>query len=65
MAQLEELAKENAVTVTGADKFLEGWYYLACTNYLKGNALEMANFFYDSGMFTTSSPSWGNNGEFL
>lgn len=62
MDQLEELAKENAVTVVGADKFLEGWYYLACTNLSKGNALEMANFFYESGLFTNSSPSWGNNG---
>lgn len=61
-AQLETLAKENAVIVIGADKFMDGWYYLTCTNSSKGNTLEMANFFYESGLFANASPSWGNNG---
>lgn len=61
--QLEKLAKENAVEILGTDTSLKGWCYLACTNFSKGNALEMANLFYESGLFEYSSPSWGNNGE--
>jgi hypothetical protein len=55
---LEKLARENAVTIIGASEFLEGWYYLICTNLSKGNALEMANLFYESGLFEVSEPSF-------
>lgn len=62
-SQLEKLAKRNGVVIISDEEFLQGFYYLACTNLSGGNTLEMANFFYESGLFTTSSPSWGGNGE--
>lgn len=62
LEQLEQLAKENTVEILGTGTSLEGWYYFACTNLSKGNALEMANLFYESGLFEYSSPTWGNNG---
>lgn len=62
LSMLKELAKENAVEVIGADEFLQGCYYLACTNLSKGNALEMANLFYESGLFEFASPSLSGAG---
>ena len=59
---LKELAKENAVELIGADEFLQGCYYLACTNLSKRNALEMANLFYESGLFEFASPSLSGAG---
>lgn len=56
-AKLEKLAKENAVEILGADEYLEGWYYLACSRHSNGNALEMANLFYESGLFEYASPN--------
>jgi len=65
LAQLEELVKKNGVEMIGPDKFLHGWYMLACTNLSKGNALEMANLFYESGLFENTCPDVFNTGKLL
>ncbi|MCL2727411.1 MAG: hypothetical protein FWD56_03415 [Bacteroidales bacterium] len=55
MDLLMKLAKENLVELIGSDKFLYGWYLLACTNHSKGDALEMTNLFFESGLFENAS----------
>jgi len=57
LAQLEKLSKKNAVEMTGRDTIDSNWYHLACTHLSKGNALEMANLFYTSGLFEDAFPS--------
>ncbi|HRO69311.1 MAG TPA: hypothetical protein PK951_02995 [Chitinophagaceae bacterium] len=50
---LEKLALENNVDIIGRSKFMPLWYILSCTNKSTGNALEMANLFYETGMFSS------------
>jgi hypothetical protein len=58
LSQLEELAKEYSVKMIGIDKDTPTWYDFACTNLSKGNALEMANLFYESGLFENAFPDF-------
>jgi subtilisin family serine protease len=60
LEQLEKLANENAVELLGKDRSerLSNWYHLVCTQLSKGNALEMANLFFDSGLFETAFPDF-------
>ncbi|MGQ7868298.1 S8 family serine peptidase [Sunxiuqinia sp. sy24] len=53
---LEGLAVENNVEILGKNKFMPLWYTLACSKDSKGNSLEMANLFYESGRFHSSEP---------
>ena len=54
---LKKLAEEHAVEVIGELDFLEGWFQLACTPLSTRNALEMANLFYETGLFANYSPN--------
>jgi len=56
LAQLARLAKANSVELIGWKDTMGGFlpdnvYILACTNKSKGNALQMTNLFYASGLF--------------
>lgn len=53
---LEKLAASNSVVIMGNNKFMPLWYTLSCSKKSKGNALEMANMFYETGMFLASEP---------
>lgn len=53
---LENIAKENNVEIIGNNKFMPLWYTLACTKKSVGNAIEMANLFYESGKFNAAEP---------
>jgi len=53
---LEKLAIENKVEILGSNKFMPLWYTLLCTNNSKGNALKMANYFYETQLFSASEP---------
>ena len=53
---LEKLALENNVEILGNNKFMPLWYTLSCTNKSKGNALQMANIFYETYLFSASEP---------
>ena len=63
--QIEELATKNAVDMIGiretfsfdVNMYIPNGYMLACTNCSKGNSLEMANLFYESCLFETTSPN--------
>ena len=60
--QLKQLAEKNAVEIVGRDKFLTGWYELACFNLSKGNSHLMANLFYNSSLFEAATASFAGNG---
>jgi hypothetical protein len=53
---LESFASENNVEILGNNKFMPLWYTLACTKSSAGNALKMANLFYESGKFSAAEP---------
>jgi hypothetical protein len=53
---LEDLAKQTKVEIVGNDSFMPLWYILSCDKNSKGNALEMANFFYETGHFSSAQP---------
>jgi subtilisin family serine protease len=53
---LENMAKENDVTILGNDTYMPLWYVLSCSKESKGNAMQMANLFYESRLFASSQP---------
>ncbi|MGE0930303.1 S8 family serine peptidase [Peijinzhouia sedimentorum] len=55
---LEQLANENGVEIVGNDSFMPLWFILACDKNSKGNALEVANRFYESGNFLSAQPDF-------
>lgn len=57
-SRLMELAKRNNVIYGGKDSFLEGWYLFIVTNDSRGNTLEMANLFKESGLCEHSEPNF-------
>ncbi|MCR5555463.1 MAG: S8 family serine peptidase [Bacteroidales bacterium] len=55
-AQLEKIAKENNVKILGKNNFMPLWYTLSCSNEPTIHALEMANIFYETGLFLEAIP---------
>lgn len=53
---LEDMANKNKVEIIGNDAYMPLWYILSCDKYSRGNALEMANYFYESGLFASAQP---------
>lgn len=51
---LEEYAQNNRVRILGHNSFMPLWYILSCDKDSKGNALKMANYFYESGFFSAA-----------
>ena len=58
LAALEKLAARNNVEIVGSNKFMPQWYTLSSTKHSKGNALELANLFYESGLFAEAAPAF-------
>lgn len=54
--QLEELAKKHQIEILNNNKFRPLWYTLACDRNSTGNALEMANLFFETGLFDAAEP---------
>lgn len=54
--ELERLAAEHNVKILHNNKYRQLWYTLACDRNSTGDALEMANLFYESGIFSASEP---------
>ena len=52
------LAADNGVEVIGYNEFMPLWYTLSCSSKSMGNALEMANRFYETGLFAAAEPSF-------
>ena len=55
---LEKLAFENSIEIVGNNEFMPLWYILSCSNKSKGNALEMANLFYETMFFDICEPDF-------
>ena len=53
---LEQLAQENGVEIIGNNQYMPLWYTLSCSKKSKGNALEISNKFYESGLFASCQP---------
>ena len=56
IARLEQLAEENNVEILGNNYYMPLWFTLSCSQESKGNALEMANLFFEKGFFKHSQP---------
>ncbi len=54
--KLNELAAKTNVSILGNNKYMPLWYTLSCSKISTGNALEMANYFYETGNFEVSQP---------
>lgn len=54
--KLIELATKNNVDIIGNNEFMPLWYTLSCDNESAGDALQMANEFYESGLFEFAEP---------
>lgn len=60
---LIKMAEKYNVEIIGYNEYMPLWYTLSCTNESQGNALKMANLFYESGFFQTSEPNFMNKWE--
>ena len=54
--ELQSMAMDNGVDVLGKNKYMPLWYTLSCNKRTKGNALQMANLFFESNKFSASEP---------
>ena len=55
-SQLEELAKKYNVEILGNNNLMPLWYTFACTKKSAGDAIDMANAFYESGLCIYAEP---------
>ena len=62
--QLQLMAEQSKVKIIGQNKFMSFWYTLACDKNSAGNAIELANQFYESGKFATVAPEFFNGLKF-
>lgn len=58
LAQLESLAGSEKVEIIGNNEFMPLWYTLSCSKESTGNALELANLFYETGIFSSCQPDF-------
>lgn len=56
VSKLNKLADANTVDVVGNNEYMPLWYTLSCSKESTGNALELANKFYESGLFEEAQP---------
>lgn len=62
--KLYEIAKKQKVEVLGYIEDMSLWFALACTKNTGFNALEMANIFYETGLFESTEPELMGGVEF-
>ncbi len=55
---LLKVAKSTKTEIVGQNRFMPLWYTLKCTENSYYNALQATNFFYESGSFVSSKPSF-------
>lgn len=56
LSKLTELALVNNVEIIGYNESMPLWYTLACSKSSTGNALELANKFYETNLFAACQP---------
>jgi hypothetical protein len=60
--ELKRFADENNVTVIGRDKYMPLWHFLYCTKASAGNAMQMANQLYETGLYDAAEFGFNNYG---
>jgi len=55
-SKLQNMATKNNVQIIGNNSYMPLWFTLSCSRQSKGNALQMANLFYESNLFAASEP---------
>lgn len=55
---LASLADSMGASIVGHNTYMPLWYVLSCTKYSIGNALQVANLFYESGLFGAAEPDF-------
>ncbi|MDR1592404.1 MAG: T9SS type A sorting domain-containing protein [Prevotellaceae bacterium] len=61
---LQNLAAEKGVTIRGSSN-ITLWYILECSKESAGNTLQMANLFYETGLFEAAEPEFRTFGTFI
>ena len=56
--KLQQLADKIGVNIIEQNEFMPLWYTLRCTENTKGNTLKVANYFFETGLFSSSSPDF-------
>jgi len=62
---LDSIANSNNVSILGNDSDMPLIYTMECSNQSTGNALDMANLFYESTYFEHSTPSFTESFNYL
>lgn len=55
---LENIAANNNIEILGRNKFMPLWYTLSCNKNSTGNALEISELLYQTGLFATVQPDF-------
>jgi cell wall-associated protease len=55
---LDSIARVHHVEILGNDRFMPLWYLLACSGKSDRNALEIANYFFETGLFKSVQPDF-------
>lgn len=53
---LKKLAADNKVKIVGQNRFMPLWYTLSVDKHSAGNAMDIANRFFESKLFATAEP---------
>lgn len=56
MTDLNQKIAETNTELVKQNEFMPKWYELRATKNSKGDALKMANYFYETGFFECSEP---------
>ncbi len=56
LKDLNQIIKETNTELVGQDEFMPKWFELRATKKSNGDALRMANYFYETGLFAHSEP---------
>jgi subtilisin family serine protease len=55
---LSEIAKQKNAIIVEQNRFMPLWYTLRCTKETPDNTLNIANYFYETGLFVSSVPDF-------
>lgn len=56
LTDLDKVITETNTELVEQNKFMKNWFTIRATKKSKGDALKMANYFYDTGLFESSEP---------
>jgi len=56
ISDLNNIISETNTTLTEQDRFMSNWFSLSAIKNSKGDALHMANYFYETGLFDACEP---------